>query len=572
MSNLYAFVLFGREMQWTVSTTVLFLMLAQAALAAIALIVFAILMLRKYAGNKRKQNILVGETSPATKERELVGISVDASAVQRSFKVGDYFNYDGLIVTANYDSEPRTETITDFTVEEPVMSREGKPTVTVKYGGFTAFYTIDVSPVETARVPMGVELDLSGVRREFTVGERFDYGGLVVRMKYSAEPFTEEVFLYTVDIPSTDEAGEKAVAVHCGDFTEVYMIEVKEAAREPIGIELDLSVVKTDFFVGETFDSEGLGVIARYADEPTEERVTDFTVETPDLSREAIVDVVVRYGAFTQTYPIFVIEGRSLVGITLDTSVVRREFVVGEEFNCMGLIVTADYDSEPFNEQVEDYEVEEPDMSAEGMPEVKISYRGMSATYQVSVVSAEAGDDEEEVAIADEDGYERVLHIDRSFTARLIQADEDTQRFYSMIKNELLCYKKVHDRVSWKRETYKCAGNYVAKMNFRGNTLCLYLPLDPAEYADTRYKVEDASPNKSNEDTPCLFRIKNEKRARLAIDLIAKVMERSGIVRKEREPVDYSMPAQSTDELVEQGLIRREYRLRKKGNSFGKTE
>lgn len=394
-----------------VSSIVLLLILVQAAIIVIALAVFLILLVRKRVRAKQRRSLFISP-SEAAAERRLVGITVDSSAVQREFTAGEVFNSDGLIVTANYSTEPLSERIDEYTVEEPDMSRAGSPTVTVSYGGFTAFYTIEIAENEVARTPIGMELDLAAVRREFAPGEPFDHSGLAVRLLFAREPYLEDVYDFTVEAPDMSETGEKMVAVRYGDFVEFYQINVV----------------------------------------------------VPELAEEA-------------------------------------------------------------------------------------------------ATAEDAGDE-----------YERVLHVDKSFTAKLIQSDGDTQRYYSAIKNELLNYKKVHDRMSWKRETYKVSGSYVAKISFRGSTLCLFLPLDPAAFAETKYKVEDASSYKSSEDTPCLFRIKNEKRMRLACELIAQVMEERGVVRKEREPVDYTMPEQPVEELVEQGLVRYEYRLRKKGAGFIRDE
>ena len=43
-------------------------------------------------------------------------------------------------------------------------------------------------------------------------------------------------------------------------------------------------------------------------------------------------------------------EERTLVGIELDTSLVTREFAIGEEFSCDGLVITAHYNKDPYSE------------------------------------------------------------------------------------------------------------------------------------------------------------------------------------------------------------------------------
>ena len=126
-----------------------------------------------------------------------------------------------------------------------------------------------------------------------------------------------------------------------------------------------------------------------------------------------------------------------------------------------------------------------------------------------------------------------------------------------MLKNELLSYKKVKSRMSWKRETFRMGKEVVARLGYRGNTLCIYLPLNPADYAESKYKVEDVSDLAMYADTPCMYRLKNERRIRYAIKLFAGVMEKTGGVRIERVAEDYYLPYEGIVELIGEGLAKR---------------
>ena len=79
----------------------------------------------------------------------------------------------------------------------------------------------------------------------------------------------------------------------------------------------------------------------------------------------------------------------------------------------------------------------------------------------------------------------------RSFSAKLIQADEKVKRYYSQLKNALLAYAKVAPRVSWRHESFRYGRPSVAKFVIRGKTLCLCLALDPADYSESKYIVDD---------------------------------------------------------------------------------
>ncbi len=306
---------------------------------------------------------------------------------------------------------------------------------------------------------------------------------------------------------------------------------------------------------------------------------------------------------------------REIAEISVDANAVKREFTVGEEFTCDGLIVNAVYNIKPKTEQLlfevitSDYcsrlseagtldgcYVIKPDMSKGGKDIVIVKYKDKAAYYEISIVEPVQEPVQEEIAqeepvqeealqeepqaepaapsvleepaqeivvqrqepiIIEEESYESVLRYDRSFMARYIQSSDEIKLWYTKLKNEMLSYKKVRARISWKRESFFFGREIVARFGFRGKTLCIYFPLDPAEYADTKYKVEDVSDLGSYADTPCMYRLKNERRVRYAIELFASVMEKKGGIRIERIAEDYYLPYEGIVELIEKGLAKR---------------
>ncbi|MDE6614566.1 MAG: hypothetical protein K2K24_03555, partial [Clostridia bacterium] len=172
---------------------------------------------------------------------------------------------------------------------------------------------------------------------------------------------------------------------------------------------------------------------------------------------------------------------------------------------------------------------------------------------EVAVAEVDDEEDEDEVIF---DGM-NVIRFNKSFTAKLIQIDEVSNGWYTELKNELLSYQKIKDRMSWKRESYRFGRQCVARFTIRGKTLCLQLALDPNNYIDTKYKVEDISHIASSADTPCLYRIKNERRVGYAKDLIGEIMQGLGAKRIDREEVDYFQPYDTTASLIERQLVKK---------------
>ena len=152
-----------------------------------------------------------------------------------------------------------------------------------------------------------------------------------------------------------------------------------------------------------------------------------------------------------------------------------------------------------------------------------------------------------------------VTRYRRSYQSRLAQSQGNVQDYYNVIKNALLSYKGVKSRISWNYEAFNKGRSHVAKLNAKTKTLYLYLALDPAELADTKYGITDMSAKKKYASVPVLMKIKGERKFKYALELIAKLcgeqMELPQV--NNYEEVDYRIPYQTTEELVQAGILKK---------------
>ena len=140
-----------------------------------------------------------------------------------------------------------------------------------------------------------------------------------------------------------------------------------------------------------------------------------------------------------------------------------------------------------------------------------------------------------------------------SLQARIIQLKPQSKEWYSLLKNELLSYKKVRVREGNRFETFMLGRGTVARLTVRGKTLCLQLATDPDSYADTKYSVE-----RINTNTPCQYRIKSGLRARYACALIGEVLRGLGAEQDDSYvPQDFYKPYEGVVTLMEKGLVKR---------------
>lgn len=185
--------------------------------------------------------------------------------------------------------------------------------------------------------------------------------------------------------------------------------------RRLIGISLDTEIVRRKYLVGEKFDPSGLIVTAHFSGRPYEQTLKEFTIVTPELIEQLAREgkkpedlegcliyapnlfvegkptVTVAYGDQIAAYAISVTEPpveRMLIGLKLNTDMVRKTFTVGEKFQTEGLIVAGLYNTDPYVQKVNDFLVIPPDTSVIGKPYVTVNYLDQSVDYIVNVVEA----------------------------------------------------------------------------------------------------------------------------------------------------------------------------------------
>ncbi len=212
-------------------------------------------------------------------------------------------------------------------------------------------------------------------------------------------------------------------------------------------------------------------------------------------------------------------------------------------------------------DEVEAPQVEEVQPVEENQPEV------------TPVVETEDNDDEDEddtMQVWDEETHSfTIIRILKSFTARLIQSKDEVKDYYDIIKNELLSYKKVKSRISFKHEAFKFGKENIARLRFRGKTLCLYLALNPADYENSKYKVEDMSAISNSADVPTMYRITLPRRVDYAKELIYDLMKKLGAEQMDIDFVNYSnnYPYEDNEALLEKGLIKKSVKVIGSGTS-----
>ncbi len=312
----------------------------------------------------------------SSKTVERIELNIDGC--RTVFYLDETFTAEGLAVIAHYtDGTTGNVELKDCTVSSPNMNVEGEKTIRVKYGEFTEAYKITVTkkPIEW--------------QADFTVdpvnGEKsYEFSALNAHLSAISKtlgPSAEHPDLSVGGIVEGDRISFRIDAVS-GGIAELYLdydhtSQGGASVADAYKITLDDAEITTDakFNAGEKNHEH----TQWYCFQKT--RIAQFEM----AQGHHILTFEARGNG--SNFKGIALEYKILDSLALDTSAVKTEFRLDEQFDSDGLAVTAHY----LNGMTEalavgDYTVTAPDMTELGEKTVAVAYGGKTQEYTISVV------------------------------------------------------------------------------------------------------------------------------------------------------------------------------------------
>lgn len=224
-----------------------------------------------------------------------------------------------------------------------------------------------------------------------------------------------------------------------------------------------------------------------------------------------------------------------------------------------------------FKRNINEKSLDEENYSSEVRPE----YYSVEKIRNESVYNEDFSDEEDRsfdddvetalkvALIADEimpddmlSGRNLVRKYVRTFSARLRLSSEELKDRFAAVSNELLKFDRVKMRISRRFATFNRGRNIIARMNVVGKTLKIYLPLKYAE-VDEKYRALDVSDKKRFVGTPVCLKIRSNRGARYAIELVNKYASENdfALAKKPRVIFAEDYPLESNEDLILKGFI-----------------
>jgi len=245
-----------------------------------------------------------------------------------------------------------------------------------------------------------LKVDTSLMKTEYLLGESLDLTGLKVTAVYadgSEEILTQDDYIITGF--DSNEAGINTISINFNGVTKTIDLTINSLTCT--GLEIKYFPAKSDYYIGDQFDPEGLVVIADYNDGYKAEELTS-ELYTLSISGEDVSDyvfdtsgtksVTVISTETPETSIAFDVEVSDAVLTGLEIIKLPKVtlYYLGDELDLDGMIIYASYsDGNEARLMKDEYTVSALDTNNPGGKEVIISHKGKTAVLTLTVKEKE---------------------------------------------------------------------------------------------------------------------------------------------------------------------------------------
>lgn len=306
--------------------------------------------------------------------KTLVSISV-SGPTKTIYKIGEPFDETGLVVTATY-SDGSSAAVTGYSLSGFDSTTTGVKTINVSFGGKTASFTVTVQDKTLTSISV-----IPPTKTVYAIGESFDAAGMKVTASYDDGTTADVTTQASIGGFDNSSEGIKTITVSYGGMTSTFIIEVEGKNLLSITV---VPPTQTVYAVNESFNRNGMQVIANYDDETTEDVTGQEVLSGFDSSAAGTKTVTATYngksGSFTVT-----IKKKELLSITVAPPT-KTEYWTGEELDLAGMIVTALFnDNTTGSIAVSAAKISGYNKNRAGSQTVTVTYNGKKATFKVTV-------------------------------------------------------------------------------------------------------------------------------------------------------------------------------------------
>lgn len=228
-----------------------------------------------------------------------------------------------------------------------------------------------------------IEIVTPPTKTSYFEGENFDKTGMVVKANFNSKTNPSVILdssSYNIINGTNLTEGQTSVTITYEDKSVEQPISVEKNSITKLIIKT--SPTKTEYKEGENFDRTGMIIEATYKDGTIKE-VTDYIIENGNNLKANQTEVIISYGDKKVSQAIKVIPN-PLIKIEITKAPNKTKYVVGQNFDKTGMVVSGIYQDESTHEII-DYTIENGTNLKNGQTTVIIKYEGKTTTQNIIV-------------------------------------------------------------------------------------------------------------------------------------------------------------------------------------------
>lgn len=228
-----------------------------------------------------------------------------------------------------------------------------------------------------------IEITTPPTKTSYFEGEDFDPTGMIVKANYNSKTNPSIILdntSYSIENGTNLKAGQTSVTISYENKTINQPITVQK--NNVVELQITTPPTKTEYKEGEHFDKTGMVVEATYTDGTTK-IITDYKIENGNNLKANQTQVTISYGEKTIEQPITVIPN-PLMEIKITKAPNKTKYIVGEDFDKTGMVVTGTY-QDGMNQEILEYTIEDGNNLTKNQTFVTIKYEEKTAKQEITV-------------------------------------------------------------------------------------------------------------------------------------------------------------------------------------------
>ena len=219
-------------------------------------------------------------------------------------------------------------------------------------------------------------------KKTYTVGEKFDPTGMIVKLTYS-DGSTKEItsgYTYT-PMGAMNTVGQQTIAVAYQGKGTGFKVTVEPSLNS---ISIKAKPSKLTYTVGETLNTSGLKLTATYSDGTTKEITSGFTCTPTKLSTKGQQLITLKYGNVSTSFYVTV-NGAGVKQIRVTQRPTKTTYATGNTLNTSGMKVTVTYTDGSTKVITSGFTCTPTKLETVGTQWITVKYGGTATAFNVKV-------------------------------------------------------------------------------------------------------------------------------------------------------------------------------------------